>query len=291
MDFISTADQLRAYGGILEGYQTTLAAFLALNGGEQLAETLLLDALQFQSGCLGESAILTCTTIECLANLYLEAMDLEKAETFIKRLTNIEDQVHKSEHSSLLDTLLLSGQLQMRTGELKKAIETFLKCTEFYANANGTSCLGVAYSLASGAEILLMQGKVEGAAQNLYDARCIIEQLSDGSRCLSIRIKWDLARLSAVLEDYVRATSQYRDLIEDYRKHYGPRYRRWNILHCELGDIYRELGDNKKAEDCYLAGSATVSRRNRSLRIDSCDIPQGLLYASFLEIRAVITAA
>ncbi|GES61994.1 benzoate 4-monooxygenase cytochrome P450 [Aspergillus terreus] len=108
-------------------------------------------------------------------------------------------------------------------------------------------------TLVNGAEILLMQGELEDAFQLLYDAQCIAQASTD-SLSLTCRVKWDIARLSALKGEYVRAVRNYQDLIEDCRQRFGTQNHRWRTLHCELGDIYRELGIPAKSEDCYRNG-------------------------------------
>ncbi|KAJ5593502.1 hypothetical protein N7537_010406 [Penicillium hordei] len=143
---------------------------------------------------------------------------------------------------------------------------------------NGLSHIGTASSLVSGAEALLRQGNLEEATQNIYDADCILK-LVGGMRSLEIRIKWSLARLSACRSDYVRAISRYENLIEEHQKNFGIDYKRLRTLNCELGDVYRDLGDMRKAEYYYKAGFATASRKTKLLT-DTVNVSAWLVYGS-----------
>lgn len=277
---IKTPSHVRMHSGILEGYQTDMATFLAFNDEEEPAERLLLDALQLQSSELGDSATLTNTTMVSLANLYLEATDLDKAETFTTRLAEVNQQANVSKPSLQLVPLLLCGQLEMRRGELGKALQTFQNCSEFYGTACGAYDLLMSAFLVNGAEILLMQGELEDASQLLYDAQCIAQASTD-SLSLTCRVKWNIARLSALKGEYVRAVRNYQDLIEDCKQRFGTQNPRWRTLHCELGDVYRELGIPAKSEDCYRNGSATVARKRRPVKVEPTDISQALLHGCF----------
>ncbi|KAJ6088402.1 hypothetical protein N7486_009663 [Penicillium sp. IBT 16267x] len=158
------------------------------------------------------------------------------------------------------------------------ALIIFKECTDLHVTINGLSYIGAASSLVSGAEALLLQGNLEEATQNIYDADCIVK-LAGGMRSLEIRIKWNFARLSAYRSDYVRAISRYKDLIEEQRKNFGIDYKRLRTLHYELGDVYRDLGDIQKAEYYYKAGFATASRKTRSLT-DTDNVSAWLVYGS-----------
>ncbi|RMJ24355.1 NB-ARC domain-containing protein [Aspergillus sp. HF37] len=196
-------------------------------------------------------------------------MDLDEAEIFIKRLAAAESQEYTIKYPPQMDGLLLSGKLQMRRRNLEDAMLLFKECKELHADLDKISYIGAAFSLAGSAEVLLLQGNVEEATRNIYDAESI-EKLTGGSRSLAICIKWNFARLFSRMEDSVRAISRYHELIEEHQSHYGPGYQRWNALHCELGNAYQNLGDMQKAEYYYRIGCWA----------DSSDIPQWLVYGS-----------
>lgn len=284
---LTTPAQIKEYGGVLEGYQTTLAAFLACHGKREVAKDLLWQSLNLQSTWLAERAGLTCTTLECLILVHLEDVDLSDAETLINRLTAIESRIHPKKRQLYLNILLLKGHLQTRKQNLEYAISAFKECTELSAHISGASYTTAADSLASGAEVLLMQGNSEEATQNIYDAASLVE-LAGGSPSVEFRVEWNLARLSSTMGDYVRAIRRYQQLIENCQKHYGSRYQRWSLLHCELGDVYRELGDMQNTEYCYEVGRASTTRRARPLGTDANDISPWLGYETLMGKKRIL---
>jgi hypothetical protein len=129
---------------------------------------------------------------------------------------------------------------------------------------------------------MLMQGNVEEATQRLYEAEQIQKDIGN-ARALGIRIKWNMARHSLRIGDHIRAASRCKDLCEEHETNHdlvGPPSHRWESLHCELGDVYLDLGDIQKAKAEYDLGRASASQRSRSLKIDPRDISQWLLHGS-----------
>jgi tetratricopeptide (TPR) repeat protein len=274
---------IKRYSGISEGYQTTFAAFLSMYSNEEnLAKDLLLQSLSLQSTWFGESAFLTCTTMTWLSLLYLESMSLAEAEVMIDRLYIAQSQAPQAQNIFLVDVQLMQGHLQMRRQKIDDAVSIFQRCTELYANVASISSVGTASALVSGVEAMLMQGNVEEATQSLYEAEHIQKDLGS-ARALAIRVKWNTARHSLRMGDHIRATSRYKDLCEEHESNHdlvGPSLHRWESLHCELGDVYLDLGDVQKATAEYDIGRASASRISRSLEIDSRDISQWLLHGS-----------
>lgn len=280
---INSPELIKRYSGISEGYQTSLAAFLAMYSNEEKqARNLLLQSLSLQSTWLGESASLTCTTMTWLTLLYLESMSLDEAEVMIDRLNSAESQVSKPQKTPLVDVQFLKGHLQMRKQNIDHAVSIFEHCTGLYAKISGISSVSTASALVSGVEAMLMQGNVEDATQNLYDAERIQKEIGS-PRALAIRVKWNLARHSLRMGDHIRASSRYKDLCEEHETNQNPigsLSRRWESLRCELGDVYLDLGDIQKANTEYDTGRASASRRSRKLKIDSGGISQWLIYGS-----------
>lgn len=118
-------------------------------------------------------------------------MDLNGAETLTNRLTAIECRIHPKKHHLYLNLLLLKllkGHLQTRKQNLEYAISAFKECTELSINISGASYITAADSLASGAEVLLMQGNFEEATQNIFDAARLVE-LAGGSPSVEFRVE------------------------------------------------------------------------------------------------------
>lgn len=292
---INGPDHIRGYSGILEGYQTAFAAFLAMYSNmEKQARGLLLESLSLQSTWLGESAPLTCRTMIWLVLLYLESMSLDEAEVMINRLNTAEFQApkhqgRKHQKVPLVDVQFLKGHLEMRKRNIDHAVSIFKHCTDLYANITGISYVGTASALISGVEAMLLQGNVEDATQTLYDAERIQKEIGS-PRALAIRVKWNLARYSLRMGDHVRAISRYKDLCEEHENNHdqvGSPSHRWESLHCELADVYLDLGDIQKAKSEYDVGRASEIRRSRFLKIDSKDISQWLIHDSLVRTRSI----
>lgn len=283
ISILNSPDLIKRYSGISEGYQTSLAAFLArYSNEEEQARSLLLESLSLQSAWLGESASLTCTTMTWLALLYLECMLLDEAAITIDRLNTAESQASKPQKTHLVDVQLLKGHLQMRKQNIAHALSIFEHCTEHYAQITGVSSVGIVSALVSGGEAMLIQGNVEDATQNLYDAENI-QKAIDIPHALVFRLKWNLARHSLRRGDHIRATSRYKDLCDEHELNndsVGPPSRRLASLRCELGDVYLDLGDVQKAKEEYDIGKASAKRRSKSWKINLKDTSQWLLYAS-----------
>ncbi|KAJ6020370.1 hypothetical protein N7540_005874 [Penicillium herquei] len=276
-------DLLKRYSGISKGYQTVFAAFTAMYTKEdKLAKDLLLESLDLQSLWLGESAPLTCTTMTWLALFYLESMLLDEAEAMINRLDKAESQAPEPQPISLIDVQFMQGHLRMRKHEVDDSISIFERCTELYAGLTSISAAGTTSALLSGVEAMLIQGKAEEATQPLYEAE-IIHKNINSSRSLKIRVKWDMARHSLRIGDHIRAIRRYEDLCEEHGTNhdpFGPPSHRWESFHCDLGDVYLDLGDVSKATAEYDIGQASPSRRSRFLKMDPRDISQWLLHGS-----------
>ncbi|KAJ5977891.1 hypothetical protein N7501_001233 [Penicillium viridicatum] len=280
---IKNPDLIKRYSGISEGYQTSLAAFLAMySNEEEQARNLLLQSLSLQSSWLGESASLTCTTMIWLTLLHLENMSLDKAEIMIGRLDSAESCASKPQESPSVDVQFLNGHLEMRKQNIDHAVSIFEHCTDLYAKISGISSVSTASALLSGVEAMLMQGNVEDATQSLYDAERIQKEIGS-PRSLAIRVEWNLARHSLRMGDHIRAIGRYKDLCEEHensQEPVGPLSRRWESLRRELGDVYLELGDIQKANAEYNTGRASASRRSRILKAGPGFISQWLIYGS-----------
>lgn len=176
----------------------------------------------------------------------------------------------------------MHGHLQMRKHKIDDAVSIFKHCTELYADIAAISSVGTASALISGVEAMLMQGNVEEATQSLYEAENIQKNIGS-ARALEIRVKWNMARHILRMGDHIRATSRYKDLCEEHETNHdpvGPPSHRWESLHCELGDVYLDLGDAKRAEAEYDIGRASSSRTSRSLKMDPREISQWLIHGS-----------
>lgn len=287
---IKNPDLIKRYSGISEGYQTSLAAFLAMYSNEQeWARNLLLQSLSLQSSWLGESASLTCTTMIWLILLYLENMSLDKAEIMIGRLNSAESCASKPQESPSVDVQFLNGHLEMRKQNIDHAVSIFEHCTGLYAKITGISSISTASVLLSGVEAMLMQGNVEDATQSLYDAERIQKEICS-PRSLAIRVKWNLARHSLRMGDHIRAISRFKDLCEEHensQEQGGLLSRRWESLRRELGDVYLELGDIQKANAEYNTGRSSASRRSSILKTGPEFISQWLIYGSLERTRFI----
>ncbi|KAI9041967.1 uncharacterized protein KD926_006304 [Aspergillus affinis] len=235
---ISGPDNVRKYSGILEGYQTVFAAFLAMYSNEEKeARDLLQESLGLQSSWLGESASLTCATMTWLVLLYLKSLSLDEAEVMINRLNTAESQVSNNKEVPQVNVQFLKGHLQIRKQSIDHAVSIFKRCTDLCATITGIACVSTASALLSGVEAMLLQGNAEDATQALYDAERIEKEI-DSPRALAIRIKWNLARHSLRMGDYVRAISCYKDLCEEHESNHdqaGSPFHRWEFFSLGAG--------------------------------------------------------
>ncbi|KAL4794060.1 hypothetical protein BDV19DRAFT_390568 [Aspergillus venezuelensis] len=284
---IDEPSQLRMYGGIQDGYQTTMAAFLAVNGNKQLAENLLHDALRLQVPDLGASASRTICTARVLANLHLMSGELDAARVIIQRLSDDTNHAYTSQTPDHYTPLLLKGQLEMYRGDLKTALVTFQECTRLFTSTCGTYHLSVATTLVSGAEILLICAKLEESFQLICDAQQIAEASSNPA-CLATRIDWNLARVLFLQGDHLRAIKHYEKLIAECKSRFGIHNHRWRTLQCELGDVYRELGITDKSRLSYDKGAASLDRKTRTPQVGLQDICRDLVYCCTLAVGSAV---
>jgi tetratricopeptide (TPR) repeat protein len=256
---------------------------------KKLTQDLLLESLGLLSSWIGESASLTCTTMTWLTLFYLEHMLLEEAETMINRLSSAESQAPHPHMVALKDVQVLQGHSQMRKHNIDNAVSIFQHCTDLYANKAGISNVGTISTPISGVEAMLMQGNIEDATQIIYDAESISKGINS-PRALALRIKWNMARHSMLMGEYGRALSRYKDLCEEherYHDHAGSSSRRWEALHCALGEIYLKLGDLELARVEYEIGNASTSRKTLASKSDPKNITQWLIYGSLERTKVV----
>ncbi|KAL4950940.1 hypothetical protein BDW69DRAFT_196853 [Aspergillus filifer] len=247
--------QLRMHGGIREGYQTTMAAFLAVNGNKKLAENL------------GPSDFRTIFTA-----------DLNAAHEIILKLSDVTKHAYTSGAHAHHMPLLLKGQLEMYQGDLETALVTFQECTKLVTSTCGTYHLSVATAL------------VKEAFQLICDAQQIAEA-SRSPTCLATRIDWDLARVLFLKGEHLRAIKHYENLIEECKHRFGIHNARWRTLQCELGDAYRELGITDKSRLCYDKGAASLDRKTRTPQVNVQDICRNLLYCCSLAVATTVDYA
>ena len=284
---INEPSQLRMYGGIRDGYQTNMAAFLTVNGNKQLAENLLRAALRLQVSILGASDPRTIFTAGVLANLHLMSGELNAARIIIQRLLNDTVNAYTSETPPHHTLLLLKGQLETYLGDIKIALETFQECTKRLTSTCGTYHLSVATALVSGAEILLISGELEEAFQLICDAQQIAEASSNPA-CLATRIDWNLARVLFLQGDHLQVIKHYDSLIEECKHRLGIHNHRWRTLQCELGDVYRELGMTDKSRLCYDKGAASLDRKTQTPQVGLQDICRNLVYCCALAVGSAV---
>lgn len=216
----------------------------ALNLLEMALGILKTDEVKYQSRL--------AKTLAYMGATYRQLGNYKKAEDLLAQSLSLFNILPKN-HGRLAHALAYRGMVHRNIGKYTKAKDLFEKSLTHYRIQFPKGNMRVAWVMGHLGLVDLFLGKNESAEELLKQSLELYKKRFSENHIGTAQIKGYLALVYQDRGDLEKA----RELLEQcsiaYREHFaGTRDDPWSVSN--LGDVYRELGDDKKAEKFLILG-------------------------------------
>lgn len=207
------------------------------------------DAFARESGRARELEL--SEALAALGNAYLNADDLEMADSLNRRALALDSRLHGPRHPTVAASLINLGFIEFRRGRYAEATPLYRQAVDIFEGHYGGDHYETASALRLLGQGLIYQGRIDEARGPLERALTVQERVLGPTHPRLANTLGDLAYIEADDGNVGRAVALYERVRDIYREAHGERHAFVAVTVSNLGNVYLEAGDHERAEPLF----------------------------------------